>query len=198
MPRRLILITLSVFLLGAAAQAQDLPTPEPRFNIIYEAREELEALRGTAWEFITFEDIAGYVEHERKVVIFTDKIAHREGGPTYLATMYPECAPPGGPDGPIYELCGSTFFVQLDWEQRELFFNLLEYGYGSMLFGNDGMSYTWYFFNEEYNGLDEPYLIEGYARDYVRGVLAEPMLLLGRRIFDEEDLPPEEELPEDE
>ena len=197
MARKIIMVTAALwFILGTApALAQEGPSLMPKSMWISGDPADLAPLVGTVWEFTTYMDGA---EPASETVIFTDSIVINQGtGSAVLGTMFPECDPPPGPTGPVYAVCGASMYVRFGQGQKALFDNLNDYGFGTVLIRPAAAGFVWYWFNIYNNGLDEPGLAIGYSEFSIEGVHFPPTLMEGRRIFSEDELPPDEPLPEE-
>ncbi len=193
-PKVFLVLTLLLSALAGGTAAAGQPLPLPRTLWISGDPADLAPLAGTTWEFTTYLEGA---DPASMTVIFTDSIRINEGtGSAVLGTMYPDCEPLPSPIGPLYEICGGTMYVQFSPGQLDLFGNLSDFGYGAVLFSENGQIMTWYWFNIFENGLDEPALAIGYSEFAIQGLFYPPTLLEGRRIFSDDDIPPLETDPD--
>ena len=193
--RTILIMTLALVAFGSSfAMAGEGPQLMPRSMWMSGDPADLAPLVGSVWEFTTYMEGA---DPATETVIFRDSIRiNQSTGVAVLGTMYPDCDPPPGPTGPLYEICGGTMYVQYGPGQIDLFGNLNEFGYGAFLMRPEGV-YQWYWFNLYSNGLDEAALAIGYSALYIQGIFFPPTLLEGRRVFPEDDPPTEgEPVPE--
>lgn len=188
------LLLLLPLLAGAPALAGQSPLPQPRTLWISGDPADLAPLAGQIWEFTSYLD---GTDPAVETIIFTDSIKVNNTGAAILGTMYPTCEPWPGPDGPIYESCGGTMYVQFTQAQKDVFDNLEDFGFGSILYLQGAPGFISYWFNIYENGLDEPALAVGYVEMVLDGIVFPPTWLEGRRVFPGDEAPPEDGGPGD-